>query len=136
MAFLGIDLGTTAVKAVLTRHVHPTLSIRETYPVYKSGELPVASALSAMARCLAALPADARAQVEAVQVTGQMHGVALWGKQLQDREDSKGYEGREAGDEKRGEDEPHANTICYTWEHRYVWSQHLPVRLGSGSRSG
>ena len=79
--YLGIDLGTSGVKAVLIRngqtiasHTAP-LDVQRPYPLHS--EQDPESWLAATDSAVMQLPADLRAQVIAIGLAGQMHGAVL-----------------------------------------------------------
>jgi len=80
--YLGIDIGTSSVKAVLLAE-HGTVSASASAPLDVSRPAPGFSEQSpeawwqATVRAVSALPDDARAKVRAVGLSGQMHGATL-----------------------------------------------------------
>lgn len=88
---LGIDLGTTSVKVCLYRIKDETLvssNIKPTESTIQSDIGPSGSEqdpsliLKAVQECLTGVPLEQRRCVKCMAVTGQMHGVMLWKKQL------------------------------------------------------
>lgn len=82
--FLGIDIGTSGVKAVLLGakgHViaqaSSALTVQRPHPLWS--EQDPADWWNATQAAVLALPADLRARVEAVGLAGQMHGATLLG---------------------------------------------------------
>ncbi|GAA0649342.1 xylulokinase [Sphingomonas ursincola] len=82
--FLGIDIGTSGVKAVLLGakgHViaqaSSALTVQRPHPLWS--EQDPAAWWNATQAAVLALPADLRARVEAVGLAGQMHGATLLG---------------------------------------------------------
>lgn len=82
---LGIDLGTTKVASVLvdpsTRSVLASASrVTSAALLAREGhsEQDPAKIEEALDCCIESLPAESRAKVSAIGVTGQMHGVLLW----------------------------------------------------------
>lgn len=90
---LGIDLGTTSVKAallesapgqpsgfvVLASCARPSRADAESYAAVPQGrEQSVSRIIQALNECLAALPQQQLQKVGAIGVSGQMHGVVLW----------------------------------------------------------
>jgi xylulokinase len=82
--FLGIDIGTSGVKAVLLGakgHViaqaSAALTVQRPHPLWS--EQDPADWWNATQAAVLALPADLRARVEAVGLAGQMHGATLLG---------------------------------------------------------
>ncbi|MBL0965320.1 MAG: hypothetical protein IBJ05_00510, partial [Blastomonas sp.] len=82
--FLGIDIGTSGVKAVLlgaNGHViaqaSSALTVQRPHPLWS--EQDPADWWNATQAAVLALPADLRARVEAVGLAGQMHGATLLG---------------------------------------------------------
>ncbi|KAF0686454.1 Aste57867_21731 [Aphanomyces stellatus] len=81
-AVLGLDIGTTAIKASLVSLdaqiiSHATLPI--VYPTAIPGEVPVACVLIAVQGALQKLLlADALTQPTAIAICGQMHGIVWW----------------------------------------------------------
>ncbi|XP_078404367.1 sedoheptulokinase isoform X1 [Cetorhinus maximus] len=87
---LGLDLGTSSVKAVLVETESRAVAdsqIQETKAEVssmegdKGREQDVARILSALHRCVAALPRECLRKVCRIGVSGQMHGVVLWKNQ-------------------------------------------------------
>ncbi|XP_067866874.1 sedoheptulokinase isoform X2 [Heterodontus francisci] len=87
---LGLDLGTTSVKAVLLEAESRAVvdsQIQETKAEVsspegeKGREQDVARIVSALHRCVAALPRERLCKVGRIGVSGQMHGVMLWKSQ-------------------------------------------------------
>ena len=82
--FLGIDIGTSGVKAVLLS-AGGQIMAQESAPLGISRPQPLwseqdpADWLAACHRAVLALPADLRRQVQALGLTGQMHGAVLLG---------------------------------------------------------
>lgn len=82
--FLGIDIGTSGVKAIVLGakgHViaqaSSALTVQRPHPLWS--EQDPASWWNSTQAAVLALPADLRARVEAVGVAGQMHGATLLG---------------------------------------------------------
>ena len=82
--FLGIDIGTSGVKAVLLgakghviAHASSALTVQRPHPLWS--EQDPAAWWNATQAAVLALPADLRARVEAVGLAGQMHGATLLG---------------------------------------------------------
>ncbi|XP_005800873.2 sedoheptulokinase [Xiphophorus maculatus] len=84
---LGIDLGTTSVKAVLLAagcrtvaagHSEPTAADVSDDRGIKAKEQDPGGIINAVDRCLAQLPGDKLQHVSRVGLTGQMHGVLFW----------------------------------------------------------
>ena len=82
--FLGIDIGTSGVKAVLLgakghviAHASSALTVQRPHPLWS--EQDPADWWNATQAAVLALPADLRARVEAVGLAGQMHGATLLG---------------------------------------------------------
>ncbi|XP_008426303.1 sedoheptulokinase [Poecilia reticulata] len=84
---LGIDLGTTSVKAVLLAagcrtvaagHSEPTAAELSDDSGIKAKEQDPGLIINAVNRCLAQLPGDKLQHVSRIGLTGQMHGVLLW----------------------------------------------------------
>ncbi|XP_078080723.1 sedoheptulokinase [Mustelus asterias] len=87
---LGLDLGTSSVKAVLLDTESRTVvdsQIQETKAEVsstegdKGREQDVARIVSALHHCVAALPRERLRRVARIGVSGQMHGVMLWKSQ-------------------------------------------------------
>ena len=80
--FLGIDIGTSGVKAVLV-HGSGAVMAQETAPLAVSRPQPMWSEQSpddwwaAVDAAVCALPADRRAAVQGIGLAGQMHGATL-----------------------------------------------------------
>jgi xylulokinase len=83
--YLGVDVGTSAVKAVLADEAGSVLA-EGTAPLSVSRPHPLWSEQSpeewwqAVQKAIHALPADARASVRAIGLSGQMHGATLLGR--------------------------------------------------------
>ena len=82
--FLGIDIGTSGVKAVLLgakghiiAQASSALTVQRPHPLWS--EQDPADWWNATQAAVLALPADLRARVEAVGLAGQMHGATLLG---------------------------------------------------------
>lgn len=84
---LGVDVGTTSVKAVLldprTRTAVETQCLPTEAEITdtssgKAKEQDPGRIIDALNRCVSLLSADARHRVRAVAVSGQMHGLLLW----------------------------------------------------------
>ncbi|KAM4726492.1 sedoheptulokinase [Anableps anableps] len=84
---LGIDLGTTSVKAVLLAadsrtvaadHSEPTAADLSDVRGIKAKEQDPSLIINAVNRCLDRLPRDKLQHVSRVGLTGQMHGVLFW----------------------------------------------------------
>uniref|UniRef100_UPI00398EF05C sedoheptulokinase n=1 Tax=Pristiophorus japonicus TaxID=55135 RepID=UPI00398EF05C len=84
---LGLDLGTSSVKAVLLEaesravvdsQVQETRAEISSPEGEQSREQDVAQIVSALHRCVAALPSERLRRVGRIGVSGQMHGVMLW----------------------------------------------------------
>lgn len=82
--YLGIDIGTSGVKAVLLDDddivaAQATASLTVSRPHALWSEQDPADWVAATEQAVLALPADLRAQVEAIGLAGQMHGATLLG---------------------------------------------------------
>ncbi|XP_022062798.1 sedoheptulokinase [Acanthochromis polyacanthus] len=84
---LGLDVGTTSVKAVLVEsdsrsvaatHSLPTDSDLSDSSGVKAKEQDTGRIIDSVNRCLDALPADKLQRVSSIGLTGQMHGVVFW----------------------------------------------------------
>ncbi|XP_015241323.1 PREDICTED: sedoheptulokinase [Cyprinodon variegatus] len=84
---LGIDVGTTSVKAVLLAADSRTVAVGHSEPTaanlsdvrgIKAKEQDPGLIINALNRCLAQLPRDKLQHVSRVALTGQMHGVLFW----------------------------------------------------------
>lgn len=84
---LGIDLGTTSVKAAIVSHHDMTVKAtrcRDTHAQTAShigslgNEQEVDKILTALQFCLSGLPKELLLKVSVIGVAGQMHGVMLW----------------------------------------------------------
>lgn len=86
---LGIDLGTTSVKVSLvdveTLEIKETI-VRQTKAGIESGsrkaEQCTRKIFKQLQVCLSELPQEGLANVVHISVTGQMHGIALWKRDL------------------------------------------------------
>lgn len=84
----GIDIGTSSVKVVVfNRKTKETLAtccqntdadIPNTQPGMSASEQDPGRIISALQACLLQIPAEIRAQIGRIGVSGQMHGVVLW----------------------------------------------------------
>ncbi|XP_039612479.1 sedoheptulokinase [Polypterus senegalus] len=84
---LGIDLGTTSVKAVLLESMSKKIASSETRPTKaevlsdlgpQAKEQDVGRIVNALNECMAVLPKDQLQKVVRIGVSGQMHGVVFW----------------------------------------------------------
>ncbi|KAM8898313.1 sedoheptulokinase isoform 2-T4 [Spinachia spinachia] len=84
---LGVDVGTTSVKAVLLEtgsrsvaasHALPTLSDRTDHSGIKAKEQETGRIIDTLNRCIGLLPRDKLQHVIGIGLSGQMHGVLLW----------------------------------------------------------
>ncbi|XP_054873183.1 sedoheptulokinase [Amphiprion ocellaris] len=84
---LGLDVGTTSVKAVLIEtdsrsvaatHSLPTDSDLSDSSGVKAKEQDTGRIIDSVNRCLSFLPADKLQRVSSIGLTGQMHGVLFW----------------------------------------------------------
>ncbi|XP_051256477.1 sedoheptulokinase isoform X1 [Dicentrarchus labrax] len=84
---LGIDVGTTSVKAVLLEtgsrsvaatHTTPTTSDITDSDVVKAKEQDTGRIVDALNRCVGLLPGDKLQRVSSIGLSGQMHGVLFW----------------------------------------------------------
>ncbi|XP_042370912.1 sedoheptulokinase-like, partial [Plectropomus leopardus] len=84
---LGVDLGTTSVKAVLLEtvsrsvaasHTLPTASAAPEHSGIKADEQQTGRIIDALNRCVGLLPADKLQRVSSIGLSGQMHGVLFW----------------------------------------------------------
>ncbi|XP_067864623.1 sedoheptulokinase isoform X2 [Heptranchias perlo] len=76
---LGLDLGTSSVKAVLLEAESRAVVNSQIQETRAEGrEQDVGRIVSALHRCVAALPRERLHRVERIGVSGQMHGVMLW----------------------------------------------------------
>ncbi|KAG8008261.1 Sedoheptulokinase [Nibea albiflora] len=84
---LGIDVGTTSVKAVLLEtgskavaasHALPTSSDIDDNSGIKAKEQHTGRIIDTLNRCISLLPADKLKHVSSIGLSGQMHGVLFW----------------------------------------------------------
>ncbi|KAK0141751.1 Sedoheptulokinase [Merluccius polli] len=85
---LGVDIGTTSVKAVLLERRSRSISaccslptaadVAEDHSGLQTHEQETGSIISTLNRCVALLPRDRLVHVSSIGVSGQMHGVVLW----------------------------------------------------------
>nr|XP_040036055.1 sedoheptulokinase isoform X1 [Gasterosteus aculeatus aculeatus] len=84
---LGVDVGTTSVKAVLLEtgsrsvaasHALPTLSDITDHSGIKAKEQQTGRIIDTLNRCIGLLPSDKLQHVIGIGLSGQMHGVLLW----------------------------------------------------------
>lgn len=139
---LGIDLGTTSIKACLYRIRDETLVSSVIKPTESNipsdigpsgSEQDPSAILTALQLCLTQIPFQQRRCVKCIAVSGQMHGVMLWKKQHADfpcySNDTDGFN-------------LHGNSQLFTWQDQRCNPEflatlpepdsHLPVNTGHG----